>query len=307
MTPSVAGEIALLDPVKLYEVRCTSFHLMNQSLSPVCIFEFQKLQASQRRIAELEAEKGLLEAEAQHLKLVAQARVQRATKGGKGAPIVIEVPQFVGGPDAAVKTVSIKVDDIAKYGNHFSIFCYPVITPQHFEEGKNLDKYTWQPHEDHRWANEQNHVLGLTMELYGLLPKKFHPVMLLTGTDHQNSGSFAKRVSYYQTILNILIVKKSCLQFIDAVNGSRSTVLNTLRTHAPVIFNLNAAYFAAGFDRSTVKEIRDLIGCTNYDVKTGECKFGTDLFIPILYKDNDLRNITGRFLNESLLKVRCFL
>lgn len=148
------------------------------------------LQQAQKRIAELEDENRLLVADNQHLKLVVKNRPGRG-KGGKQAPVLVEVPNTAG-----ASSEPITVDDISRWASYFSLFYYPIITAKHFEEGKNISGCTWKAHERTRWVDQKNHILGISMELYGLLPAKYHPLMLLTGnTEHQNSGSFAKRVS----------------------------------------------------------------------------------------------------------------
>lgn len=159
------------------------------------------LRAAQRRIAELEDQVKLLTAENQHLGLIAKARPGRG-KGGKQAPVLITVPSYAGASDGsatstslAIQNSNISVEEITKWGNNFSIFYNPIISAKHFTEGNNLSTCTFLAHDSQRWLDEKNHALGISIELYGLLPKKFHSTMLLTGSKHSNNGSFAKRVS----------------------------------------------------------------------------------------------------------------
>lgn len=190
-------DASLLDPAKLYEVRYLRF---KDTSSAYSILIQQKLQACQRRIVELEGEVRLLQAENQHLTLMEKARNTRG-KGRKEAPVMIQVPlsgtiSAVPGGSSKIAYGTVSLEEITRWGNHFSIFYYPFVGIKHFEEGKNLKTCGFQPHNACRWDNEKNHIIGVSLELYNLVPAKHHPTMMLTGiSEITNHDNFARKVS----------------------------------------------------------------------------------------------------------------
>ncbi|KAH9992999.1 hypothetical protein BJV74DRAFT_884542 [Russula compacta] len=98
------------------------------------------------------------------------------------------------------------------------------------------------------------------------------------------------------------LAKKYCLtiglwvdRFKDGVDSQQSTALNHARTLMPLVlkdYNLPLEYFQAGVDRSTIPEIKTLLGFNDHKKKYS-------IFPPILYKDCE-DDPAGLFLNTSL-------
>ncbi|KAF8971926.1 hypothetical protein BDZ97DRAFT_1753148 [Flammula alnicola] len=124
-------------------------------------------------------------------------------------------------------------ETISHQANYYQLFYSPTIKPSAF----GIDRPQFRYNDLERYANEGNRVLGLTAELYDCIPVKYHVKGI------KESPTFAA-------------------MFVDAVGSARSNALKRFRAAAGEIFGLNPEYFKREFPRSTIPEIRRLLGIT---------------------------------------------